>query len=243
MATFKHIKIRQKAQPLTIITDLRNMRTLQAALLRGDPEVTLVCRPLTKKQEARLRVPFPLDYDHTLPFTVSFSEYFKPFRKVKYQKTNTIKALRLDESTWDGFGLEWVKIIGQGGYGIATLWEAVFENGIRKKIVIKLPLKASSNMADELSWHLRYKGASHIVQPIDMKECVRDVRNQLNGLGIPPVKVIGNELKPDTFGGLILEYAEHGSLLEMMTKAAYYDIYFSNKVLWEIWECCKFQSH
>jgi hypothetical protein len=143
----------------------------------------------------------------------------------------------IDLLEWDGFRLEWIKVLGQGGFGIATLWHVIFEDHSHIKVVIKIPVRVNADFDSELDWHLRYGGASHVTQSLDIQAMADSVRRRINrghmiGRGARFVQT--------NMSVLVLEYAEHGSLYEMLAKASYFDISFSSKVLWEIWECCEF---
>jgi hypothetical protein len=135
---------------------------------------------------------------------------------------------------WNGFRLHWVKIIGRGGLGLATLWEAEFEDGHRQLVVIKMDMsKNKAKMSLEASWNERYRGASHIMQAVDLNKLAEQHRHENRFRG-------GYDFDPNKFNVLVLEYAQYGSLLDLLIKASYYNIHFSNKVLWQIWGCCKY---
>lgn len=135
---------------------------------------------------------------------------------------------------WDGFRLEWIRVLGQGGFGMATLWHVIFEDQSSIKVVIKIPVRANADFDSELDWHLRYGGASHVTQALDIQAMADSVRRRINrGHMIDR----GPRFVQTNMDVLVLEYAERGSLYEMMAKASYFGTRFSNKVLWEIWEC------
>jgi hypothetical protein len=137
---------------------------------------------------------------------------------------------------WNGFRLHWIKIIGKGGLGLATLWEAEFEDRHRQLVVIKMDMSMNrAKMSLEASWHERYQGASHIMQAVDLNKLAEQHRykNRFRD---------GYDFDPNKFNVLVLEYAQYGNLLDLLVKASYYNIHFSNKVLWQIWGCCKYMT-
>ncbi|UKZ90323.1 uncharacterized protein TrAFT101_005345 [Trichoderma asperellum] len=117
---------------------------------------------------------------------------------------------------------------------MATLWNAIFDDQSSMKVVIKIPIRANGTFEGELDWHLRYRGASHITQSLDLQEIADNVRRRINRGHIINRGVRFYQKDLDI---LVLEYAEHGCLFDIMSKASYFGVRFSNKVLWEIWEC------
>jgi hypothetical protein len=176
----------------------------------------------------------PQDQEFEFPFGDDYSESHS---NDIYQPS--IVGNYIELFNWDGFRLEWVKILGQGGFGMATLWNVIFDDESSMKAVIKIPIHMNGTFKDELDWHLRYRGASHVTQSLDLQEIADNVRRRMNR-----EYMIGRGIRFDQkqLDILVLEYAEHGCLFDIMAKASYFGVRFSNKVLWEIWECCKFLS-
>ncbi|UKZ75882.1 hypothetical protein TrVFT333_003578 [Trichoderma virens FT-333] len=205
-----HLIVRRTAVKQTPLTPARNISAIRSALLRGDRVVTLhnTSRILPEHVD-NIRVPYhPKHMQHDQLFEWPFGDQYGDSRSShSYQPRQVGQFIDLLE--WDGFRLEWIKVLGQGGFGIATLWHVIFEDHSHIKVVIKIPVRVNADFDSELDWHLRYGGASHVTQSLDIQAMADSVR----------------------------QYAEHGSLYEMLAKASYFDISFSNKVLWEIWEC------
>jgi hypothetical protein len=185
----------------------------------------------------KVRVPYePENMRQDQPFEWPFGDDYSGSHSSVTDQPRAVDSY-IDLLDWDGFRLEWVKVLGQGGFGMATLWNAIFEDQSIAKIVIKIPTRVNADFDSELDWHLRYGGASHVTQSLNLQEMADNVRRRINRdhmIGRGP------RFEQTDLNILVLEYAEHGSLYEMMSKASYFGISFSNKVLWEIWECCKF---
>ncbi|KAL6877025.1 hypothetical protein J3F83DRAFT_759367 [Trichoderma novae-zelandiae] len=226
---------RQTVQP-SAATDIRNLFTIQGALLRGDKSVTLHnTSRVTELDVQRLRIPY---HPKNMPSDRPYESLFGYTQSSSSSRSNTTQPKLvgdfIDMLNWDGFRLEWVKVLGQGGFGMATLWNAIFEDHSSVKVVIKIPVRANANFKSELEWHLRYAGASHVAQSLDLQAMADDVRRSINrGHMIDR----GARFKPSDLDVLVLEYADRGSMFDMMNRASHFNILFSNKVLWEIWEC------
>ena len=130
-----------------------------------------------------------------------------------------------------GFQLRWKRVLGQGGMGIATLWEAQFEDGYREEIVIKLdPRERPADLVQEWNWHRRYQDAGHIVQARDLE--------------LMAIEHSSNKDKKAQFlmgeaNVSVLEYMSHGPLIDLFTKAACLNLKFPNNALWQLWGCRK----
>ncbi|KAL7939167.1 hypothetical protein V8C35DRAFT_1914 [Trichoderma chlorosporum] len=227
--------VRRTPAKQTPLTPVRNVSAIRSALLRGDRVVTLhnTSRILPEHVDT-IRVPYhPRDRQHDQLFEWPFGDQYSDSRSShSYQPRQVGQFIDLLE--WDGFRLEWIRVLGQGGFGIATLWHVIFEDQSHIKVVIKIPVRANADFDSELDWHLRYGGASHVTQSLDIQAMADSVRRRINrghmiGRGARFVQT--------HMDVLVLEYAERGSLYEMMAKASYFNTRFSNKVLWEIWEC------
>lgn len=235
---YPHLIVRRTAAKPTPLTLARNVFATQSALLRGDRVVTLHnTSRLLPEHYNKVRVPYaPQDMPQDRPFEWPFGDQYRDPRS-----SDTTYPLRVDDFIdlieWDGFRLEWIKVLGEGGFGMATLWDAIFEDNSRIKVVIKIPVRVNADFDHELDWHLRYGGASHVSQSLDLQTMADNVRRRI---GRSYMMGRGPRFVQTDMSVLVLEYAERGSLYEMMTKASYFDVNFSNKVLWEIWECCMF---
>ncbi|KAL7796864.1 hypothetical protein V8C37DRAFT_408315 [Trichoderma ceciliae] len=232
---YPHLIVRRAAVKPTPLTPSRNLFAIQSALIRGDRVVTLHnTSRLLPEHHAKVRVPYePEDMPQDRPLEWTFSDqYFDPRSSVTVQPR--LAENYIDLLDWDGFRLEWIKVLGEGGFGMATLWDAIFEDQSRVKVVIKIPVRVNADFDSELDWHLRYGGASHVTQSVDLQEMADGVRRRI---GRSYMIGRGPRFVQTDLSVLVLEYADRGSLYEMMAKASYFDIDFSNKALWEIWEC------
>ncbi|KAL7945112.1 hypothetical protein V8C42DRAFT_70404 [Trichoderma barbatum] len=230
-----HLIVRRTAVKQTPLTPARNVSAIQSALIRGDRVVTLHnTSRILPEHIANIRVPYhPRHMPHDRPFEWPFGDQYSDSRSSHSNQPRLVGQF-IDLLDWDGFRLEWIRVLGQGGFGLATLWHVIFEDQSRIKVVIKIPVRENADFDSELDWHLRYGGASHVTQSLDIQAMADSVRRRINrGHMINR----GPRFEQTNMDVLVLEYAEHGSLYEMMAKASYFNTRFSNKVLWEIWEC------
>ncbi|KAL7961172.1 hypothetical protein V8C34DRAFT_320370 [Trichoderma compactum] len=230
-----HLIVRRTAAKQTPLTPTRNISAIRSALLRGDRVVTLHNTSRILREHAKsIRVPYhPRHMQHDQLFEWPFGDQYSDSRSSHSTQPRQVGQF-VELLEWDGFRLEWIRVLGQGGFGIATLWHVIFEDQSSIKVVIKIPVRANADFDSELDWHLRYGGASHVTQALDIQAMADSVRRRINrGHMIDR----GPRFVQTNMDVLALEYAERGSLYEMMAKASYFGIRFSNKVLWEIWEC------
>ncbi|KAL9480448.1 hypothetical protein ACSS6W_005234 [Trichoderma asperelloides] len=231
-----HLNVRRRAVRPDSAIPAKNFLAIQSALIRGDRDVTLdnTSRILPEDCD-ELGLPYdspdmPQDQSFECPFADDYSESHSNDTDQPSLVGDHIELLN-----WDGFRLEWVKVLGQGGFGIATLWNAIFDDQSSMKVVIKIPIRANGTFeGEELDWHLRYGGASHITQSLNLQEIADNVRRRIDRGHMINRGVRFDQKDLDI---LVLEYAEHGCLFDIMSKASYFGVRFSNKVLWEIWEC------
>ncbi|KAK1254630.1 hypothetical protein MKX08_008625 [Trichoderma sp. CBMAI-0020] len=213
----------------------KNFFAVQSALIRGDRDVTLDNTSRIPSHDCdALALPYedldmPQDQEYEFPYAEDYSESHS-----NDTDQPSIVGDYIELFNWDGFRLEWVKVLGQGGFGMATLWNVIFDDGSSMKAVIKIPIHRNGTFRDELQWHLRYRGASHVTQSLNLQEIADNVRRRMNR-----EHMINRGIRFDQkqLSILVLEYAEHGCLFDIMSKVSYFDVRFSNKVLWEIWEC------
>ncbi|RFU74939.1 hypothetical protein TARUN_7307 [Trichoderma arundinaceum] len=232
---YPHLIVRRAAVKPTPLTSTRNMFAIQSALIRGDRVVTLHnTTRLLPEHYKKVRVPYePKNMPQDRPFEWPFGDQYDDSRSSDTVQPRVVDNY-IDLLNWDGFRLEWIKVLGEGGFGMATLWDAIFEDQSRVKVVIKIPVRVNADFDSELDWHLRYGGASHVTQSLDLQAMADGVRRRINR---GHMVGRGPRFAQTDLSVLVLEYAERGSLYEMMAKASYFGINFSNKALWEIWEC------
>lgn len=236
-----HLNVRRRAVRPDGAIPAKNYLAVQSALIRGDSHVTLdnTSRILSHDCDT-----FALPYEHLdMPqgqeFEYPFADDYSESRSNNTDQPSIVGDY-IELFNWDGFRLEWIKVLGQGGFGMATLWNVIFDDESSMKAVIKIPIHMNGTFRDELDWHLRYRGASHVTQSLDLQEIADNFRRRMNR-----EYLINRGIRFDQkqLNILVLEYAEHGCLFDIMSKASYFDVHFSNKVLWEIWECCKCLLH
>lgn len=233
-----HLNVRRRVVRPGSAIPAKNFLAIQSALIRGDRDVTLDNASKILPEDCdQLGLPYEsLDMPQDQPFECPFSDDYSESHSNDTDQPSLVGSY-IEFFNWDGFRLEWVKVLGQGGFGMATLWNAIFDDQSSVKVVIKLPIHANGTLGDELDWHLRYRGASHITQSLDLQEIADNVRRRMKR-----DHMINRGVRFDQkdLSILVLEYAEHGCLFDILSKASYFGVRFSNKVLWEIWECCKF---
>ncbi|PHH67108.1 hypothetical protein CDD81_4503 [Ophiocordyceps australis] len=242
----------KRSKEMQRLVTLRNVMTMQSALIRGDDKVVLEGPENISKDKVLKRVrKLPSDLKRGMPY----ARWWRP-RRVAYpgehgwkrslqrgRQPACVPALIPQGRTWDGLKLHWIKVLGTGGSGIATLWEAVFENGERLKVVIKMAIDDSVyfDSRRQLGWHQRYGRSRHTVRALDLPMMIA-MRRMPPTVGSDAKFQLPSLYKPESFNDarlnvLTLEYMDQGSLYEMMVLASRKGIRFSNKVLWEMWEC------
>jgi hypothetical protein len=145
---------------------------------------------------------------------------------------------------YDGLDLKWITDLGKGGFGVASLWEASFDDGHTMKVVIKRPVDsraAGKAFDDERRWHDRYRGAVNITQSLDLAHLAKE--HQTN----PPKQRENSQGKYEDKNTLVLEYMEHDNLGQMNHNLAYVkakgwqgEKVWPNGALWQLFACCKY---
>ncbi|PHH83706.1 hypothetical protein CDD82_4668 [Ophiocordyceps australis] len=242
----------RRSDELKRLATLRNVMTMQSALIRGDDEVVLEGPESFHEDNILKRV-------RKLPSNVKrgmqYAKWWRPTQTTylvedgwdrglkRGRQLTSVPVLVPEGRTWDGLKLHWIKVLGTEGSGIVTLWEAVFENGERVKVVIKMAIGGNVyfDSRRKLGWHQRYGRSRHTVQALDLPMMVakRRLPQTVGSDGKPELPFLYN---PEPFNDaklnvLTLEHMDQGSLYEMMVLASRKGIRFSNKVLWEMWEC------
>ena len=231
--------------------DTRNVITCESALIRGDRRIDLHNQTeLTEDQQQRLE-----------RFRHAGTHHWKPV-KVKWMHVHAdrgppapVASSLLDvEAVWPHYNVRWcafdlkfVKIIGEGGFGLATLWEATFEDDETKLVVIKMGRPNRSSPAfsamTEFEWHIKYEGATHTVQTVDLQLIAMRKRQEVlqrNGNRPALLRYEGGAFfVPLQFNIMVLEYAQHGDLDHVLGSLFFRSISLSPRQLWQIWECRK----
>lgn len=231
----------------TRLKDLRNKLAARHALMRGETRVTLLWddKPsISLINYVRERVAYDDDAGPQFSFGPGYGHFWNPRRGMVTEAVPDLLPRQLarkwpGETTWDGFRLRMRKILGQGGFGVASLWEAVFEDGKKRRVVLKMPLPGRGEIQDELSWHERYFGASHVVQAIDLNRIVERKRAVAGSASRERIR--GERFCCQRLNVLVLEYVKYGTFFDLMARASYYRTNFNNKVLWQIWDCREYR--
>lgn len=246
------IKWRDDEEPFksnTRYLDWRNEATWKSATIRGDPVATLH-RVIIKsgpykgydpegfdvnEQEMFLhrnlpmrnlpRQPIGLDYEDPISEEVNV-----PYT---YHKSNPAPS-KQNPQIYDGVKLEWIEDLGKGGFGLASLWKATFEDGVTMKVVIKSPIDRRDSrdaFADEKRWHLRYRHSKNISQSLDL------CRIAESHMKDPNKKTKGSKGKYNDGNTIALEYMEHGCLNQLNRNIAYHGWQkrWSRNALWQLY--------
>lgn len=230
--------------PPGALLNLRNEFAVHSAYIRGSPQVVLHNAANLKKAQRQIvrtrlgtEIAWGEEDDYREDHHRVWPRNWEP-RTERRPRPPEIKNFAPGE--WDGFKLEWVDKIGQGGLGYATLWRAIFEDGDTKLVVIKIDMKGNMKSAkDELKWHRKYLHASHTVQPVDLNEIVAQKRQQNPALANT---IRGIPFNATSHCAFVLEYAEGGSLENLIYKIAVTKDAFPKRVLWEMWDCRKYRA-
>ncbi|KAF4497508.1 hypothetical protein FAGAP_6347 [Fusarium agapanthi] len=220
----------------------RNFHAVQSALIRGDEEVILYNWNL-----------FPRDlWQHVYPWDqypigqekiVYFTNFPKrdapcdPHGLLSQDSRNKIENKR-----WDGMKFKFIKVLAQGGHGYATLWEVVFEDKSVKRVVIKRAIDPLTNAFDpqeEAEFHLRYDGAQHTTQVIDLHREVVDIRTRMLNSGTYPDSAmrLGRQWRAEGQKCVVFEYMKFGDMVNIMQMVSTRNVQIPAQVLWGIWEC------
>lgn len=233
-----YAKVRVK--PSSMIR-VRNILAAQCALVRGDRLAILHnadCLPTNEREQLRPVLPDGARYDqrHYSHVDIPMGSYWEQ-RTTRARKPSVVDDILNSSNNWNGFELEWVDMLGEGGFGLATLWEATFEDGERLKIVIKMGRPGSDFRADsESDWHREYSHSEHTVQLVDLPAIVAKKRAQNPG----QQRILGTDFVPEDHNIMVLEYARFGSLSALASKLSTEHITIPTRILWDIWDCRKY---
>lgn len=207
-----YLRYERRNVPDSSLIPARNYYTAQAALVRGAKVATLHnADDLPADLKGSLRVLAPEGRAHWAKHNWGWPKTWKP-RTQKEPKPTEVQNL-IPWEGWDGFKLKWLTILGEGGLGLATLWEVTFEDGERMKVVIKMgrPGHSSFSAKDEGCWQARYPGASHTVQIVDISAIVDSKRRKSPQMA----RFKGQPFIPLERNVLVLEYLTGGSLRDL----------------------------
>lgn len=236
---------------------MRNCYTVQSAVIRGDRKCSIFNQAgLNRDEFNRIRfVSGPADKRHFWEQgVVKWKDKYSSGREEATPSHNTVRSdvPFAVVQNWFGFQLRFVKVLGIGGFGAATLWEVEFEDRSSMLVVIKMPrvieknTRSGFNAQHEGKWHDRYDGAAHTVQSIDLDAIASRKRNRVlfdNHFNITLLRFrSGHPLQARSRNMLVLEYACWGDLYGLVGKAYHENKVFLNRNFWQIWECCETAS-
>lgn len=223
-------------QQASQFADRRNRYTLRGAYIRGDLSVDLHKGGRDRSDHVGGRQMIEamglggavsIDAERVLPYADAQASASDGKRDMPPQVMS--KSL---ETGFRDFRLHWKKVVGEGGYGLITLWEVELEDGHREDVIIKMGRTSDTNLHEELSWHLRYNLASSIVQARDLVK-MADRHRRGNRFRR------GEEFSPRRENVLVLEYMSLGNLCSVFQKTKMLGRQFPSNALWQLWECCK----
>jgi hypothetical protein len=211
----------------------RNYFTLQYTYLRGDTSLVLINNTMIDPNYELL--PPHLEQSSASGVPDFFSPYMSrvqaPERLGVLQDPVVLEIL---EHRWKGFELRWKKLLGKGGCGVATLWEVEFEDGHRMPIVLKINTEMDvADFRKEIEWHDHYKHASNIVQRLNLSELSREHR--IDGR-FDNRQDLEELMAKSAHPVLIIEYAQHGCLLDVLENIQPHAVRWTAAALWQLWE-------
>ncbi|KAF5628473.1 hypothetical protein F52700_8207 [Fusarium sp. NRRL 52700] len=217
----------------------RNFYAVQSALIRGDEEVTLfnwTSFPQDLWQHVNPWDQYPIGQERIVYFT----NYPKrdapcdPSGGLSKDSRNNIENKR-----WDGMKFKFIKVLAQGGHGYVTLWDVVFEDKSVRRVVIKRAMNSTFNPDKEASFHLRYDGAQHTTQVIDLNHEAAAIRTRMrnNGTFTHSAMTHGKEWKAKEQNCVVFEYLKFGDMVNIMQMVSMRNVQIPAQVLWGIWEC------
>lgn len=222
----------------------RNVIAVQSALIRGEEEVFLFnwnSFPLHLWQYVSPWDQRPIGQETVSHFT-DFQQRDAPYDPLGPLSQDARKMI--ENKRWNGMKFKLIKVLAQGGHGYVTLWDVVFEDKSVRRVVIKRPIDPSTNAFDpykEAEFHLRYDGAQHTTQVIDLHREMVDIRNRMteNGtIGACALR-LGKDWKAEEQSCVVFEYMKFGDMVNIMQTVATRNVQIPAQVLWGIWECCK----
>jgi hypothetical protein len=226
----------------------RNLSALQGAALRGDTDVTLHNNDKPDHLSLlNLRIPRSThNRDHWRESSINWSDCFDPTRGMNGPAELLEAQSRFGgdvDDYYEGFQLEWLRVVGNGGQAWAVLCEVEFEDASKLKVVLKISLKGAHNdLAAEEAAHREYLDASHTVQALDLHEIAESKRDKLleRTNGRAQLRFTkGKMFNAKALKLVVFEYVPHGDMYNMLGKVYANNLNFNTRILWEIWECRK----
>ncbi|KAK7420178.1 hypothetical protein QQZ08_010534 [Neonectria magnoliae] len=218
------------------LQSIRNFHAVQSALLRGDKVVTLHnTTNISNGIITNLEREYSSDHDHTQPYEWEYRRVGSndPEDHISEDQVQN----KFADKKFQDFKLEFLKLLGAGGYGVAALWKAHFEGGITQKLVIKVSVADDFDAKEERDWHQRYGGSRHTVQPFDLAKFAGTARDTFlsNNPGAPLSYGDGSIFDQSSWNALFIEHMNRGDLIDLLRKVC--PRRFPDGVLWGMWEC------
>ncbi|KAF5718430.1 hypothetical protein FGLOB1_1620 [Fusarium globosum] len=220
----------------------RNVIAVQSALIRGEEEVFLFNWKSFPQHLWQYVSPWdqrPIGQETVHHFT-DFPKRDAPYDPLGPLSQDARKMI--ENKRWNGMNFKLIKVLAQGGHGYVTLWDVVFEDKSVRRVVIKRPIDSSTNSFDpykEAEFHLRYGGAQHTTQVIDLHREVVDIRNRMMKSGTIDACAlrVGKDWKAEEQKCVVFEYMKFGDMVNIMQTVATRNVQIPAQVLWGIWEC------
>ncbi|KAK0737971.1 hypothetical protein B0T18DRAFT_237284 [Schizothecium vesticola] len=149
-------------------------------------------------------------------------------------------------------GFRFVKILGWGGLGVASLYETEDKNlktGLCRRVVCKMDLwpKTDPLVGGEIDTHNKVAGARHVVQRVVLQQQKMDTekakakKSRYVWPEVDNVTESAREKKRRALdlheNALFIEFLERGDFHRHLSKAAVKRRVFPDMVLWELFEC------
>ncbi|RSM10204.1 hypothetical protein CDV31_007280 [Fusarium ambrosium] len=214
----------------------RNILAVQSAIIRGDTEVLLhnwsvipaSCWEKVRHDNRHLNKTYKFPYSER-----------RLVKRVPPHLDDATARLGIDDVQWRGLRFEFIKILACGGHGYVSLWRVWFEDGSSKKVVIKRALNSHFTPELESRYHLRYAGAEHTCQILDLHTEAMRIQDQVRQRN-PLARLRyrnGSYFDAESLELIVFEFMEHGDMSKLLAKAGHEIVYFSDRALWGIWEC------
>ncbi|KAK2699632.1 hypothetical protein QWA68_002200 [Fusarium oxysporum] len=218
---------------------LRNLQAIQGALLRGDEHVDILGWPC---------IPPPMwDHVERAEDTIG-KEEVTPFTTIQNLNApnhpwfSQDARNKIENKRWHGMKFKFIKVLARGGHGYVTLWDVVFDDKSVRRVVIKRAIDPLTNAFDprkESEFHLRYDGAQHTTQVIDLHREAVVIHTRMIRSGTFTANAIrhGKQWNAEAEKCVVFEYMKFGDMVNIMQTVAARNAQIPDQVLWGIWEC------
>lgn len=232
----KEIQVKSITVPDNRLVHWRNIMALQCAILRGETEVLI--HNYSDAFQGYWDSVRHNNYRLNKRYEYSYAKS-RLKRRIPENVDAATARSGIDDVQWNGFRFEFIKILAAGGHGYVSLWRVWFEDGSSKKVVIKRGLGRHFVVDDETYFHLRYAGAEHTSQIVDLHAeamMIQDQVRQRNPLARLRYRN-GSNFNARSLQLIVFEYMDHGDLKDVLTRAGHNQVQFLDRTLWGIWEC------